>query len=262
MSHVTRRENERLSATIRFLGNLLGEVIRNQAGEEAFRLVEQLRTLGKELRNGEPDRADASLRALASQMTVTDIQTVIKAFNAYFLLVNLAEQMQRVWILRDREQASPTAPRTESIAAAIAEIHAHNVSAVTVQEWLETARIQPVFTAHPTEARRRTALEKVCRLATLLDRRAGGLQGFELEENTLRIREEIVSLWQTDEVRVVKPTVIDEVKNGLFYFESGLFDLIPRLYRELEYALRTAYPDHAVACAASVALRSVDGRRP
>jgi phosphoenolpyruvate carboxylase len=60
----------------------------------------------------------------------------------------------------------------------------------------------------------------------------------------------------------VKPTVIDEVKNGLFYFESGLFDLIPRLYRELEYALRTAYPDHAVACAASVALRSVDGRRP
>jgi Phosphoenolpyruvate carboxylase len=108
---------------------------------------------------------------------------------------------------------------------------------------LETARIQPVFTAHPTEARRRTALEKVRRLATLLDRRSGGLQGFELEENTLRIREEIVSLWQTDEVRVVKPTVIDEVKNGLFYFESGLFDLIPRLYRELEYALRTAYPD-------------------
>jgi phosphoenolpyruvate carboxylase len=244
MSHVTRRENERLSATIRFLGNLLGEVIRNQAGEEAFRLVEQLRTLGKELRNGEPDRADASLRALASQMTVTDIQTVIKAFNAYFLLVNLAEQMQRVWILRDREQAYPTAPRTESIAAAIAEIHAHNVPAATVQEWLETARIQPVFTAHPTEARRRTALEKVRRLATLLDRRADGLQGFELEENTLRIREEIVSLWQTDEVRVVKPTVIDEVKNGLFYFESGLFDLIPRLYRELEYALRTTYPDH------------------
>ena len=67
MSHVTRRENERLSATIRFLGNLLGEVIRNQAGEEAFRLVEQLRTLGKELRNGEPDRADASLRALADR---------------------------------------------------------------------------------------------------------------------------------------------------------------------------------------------------
>jgi Phosphoenolpyruvate carboxylase len=84
MSHPTRRENERLSATIRFLGNLLGEVIRNQAGEEAFRLVEQLRTLGKELRNDKPDCADTSLRTLASQMSVTDIQTVIKAFNATF----------------------------------------------------------------------------------------------------------------------------------------------------------------------------------
>ncbi len=246
MSHPThnqRRESERLSATIRFLGNLLGDVIREQAGESAFQLVERLRTLGKDLRNGAPDRADAELRALASHMTVAEIQTVIKAFNAYFLLVNLAEQMQRVWVLRDRERKNPDEPRSESIDAAVAELHAHGIPATVVQEWLDTARIQPVFTAHPTEARRRTALEKVRRLATLLDQRTGDLRGFAREENAARIYEEIVSLWQTDEVRVVKPTVIDEVKNGMFYFESGLFDLIPRLYRELEYALRTYYPD-------------------
>lgn len=246
MSHPThnqRRESERLSATIRFLGNLLGDVIREQAGEAAFQLVERLRTLGKELRDGAPDRADAELRTLASHMTVAEIQTVIKAFNAYFLLVNLAEQMQRVWVLRDRERKNPDEPRPESIEAAIAELRAHGIPAPMVQEWLDTARIQPVFTAHPTEARRRTALEKVRRLATLLDQRTGDLRGFAREENAARIYEEIVSLWQTDEVRVVKPTVIDEVKNGMFYFESGLFDLIPRLYRELEYALRTYYPD-------------------
>jgi phosphoenolpyruvate carboxylase len=242
--HNRRHESERLSATIRFLGNLLGDVIREQAGEAAFQLVERLRTLGKELRNGAPDRADAELRMMAARMTVADIQIVIKAFNAYFLLVNLAEQMQRVWVLRDRERKYPDTPRPESIAAAIAELHACGIPATTIQEWLDTACIQPVFTAHPTEARRRTALEKVRRLATLLDERTGDLHGFVREENTMRIREEIVSLWQTDEVRVVKPTVIDEVKNGMFYFESGLFDLIPRLYRELEYALRTTYPTH------------------
>lgn len=243
-THNQRRDNERLSATIRLLGNLLGDVIREQAGEAAFQLVERLRTLGKELRNGAPDRADAELRALASQMTVADIQTAIKAFNIYFLLVNLAEQMQRVWVLRDRERKHPDTPRPESIMAAIAELRTCGIPDATVQEWLDTARIQPVFTAHPTEARRRTALEKVRRLATLLDQRTGDLHGFAREENTMRMREEIVSLWQTDEVRVVKPTVLDEVKNGLFYFESGLFDLIPRLYRELEYALGAAYPDH------------------
>lgn len=243
-SHNRRGESERLSATIRFLGNLLGDVIREQAGEAAFQLVERLRTLGKDLRNGAPDRADAELRTLTSQMTVAEIQTVIKAFNAYFLLVNLAEQMQRIWVLRDRERKHPDTPRSESIAAAVAELNAHGIPAAAVQGWLDTACIQPVFTAHPTEARRRTALEKVRRLATLLDQRTGDLHGFALEENTMRIREEIVSLWQTDEVRVVKPTVIDEVKNGMFYFESGLFDLIPRLYRELEYALRITYPDH------------------
>lgn len=243
-AHHRRSEHERLSATIRFLGNLLGETIRDQAGKEAFDLVEHLRALGKQLRNGTSDRADAELRALASRMTVAQIQTVIKAFNAYFLLVNLAEQMQRVWVLRDRERKNPHTPRPESIAAAVAELHTHGITAPTLQAWLDTACIQPVFTAHPTEARRRTALEKVRRLAALLDQRTEELHGFALEENTMRIREEIVSLWQTDEVRVVKPTVIDEVKNGMFYFESGLFDLIPRLYRELEYALCTQYPEH------------------
>lgn len=240
-----RRESDPLSTTIHFLGDLLGEIIREQAGEAAFNLVERLRGLGKALRNGGHDRADAELRALAAQLSVEEIQTVIKAFNAYFALVNLAEQMQRTWILRERARQNPTLPRAESIAAAVAEVSAQGISAAMLQEWLDLARIQPVFTAHPTEARRRTALEKVRRLALLLDQRAAGdLAGFEHDENMARIREEIVALWQTDEVRVVKPTVIDEVKNGTFYFESGLFDLVPRLYRELEYALRNAYPAH------------------
>lgn len=244
-THHQRKDNDRLSIIIHFLGDLLGEIIREQAGADAFHLVEQLRALGKALRNGAHERADEELRSLAARMTVADIQVVIKAFNAYFALVNLAEQMQRTWILRERERRDPDMPRAESIGAAIAELQAREIPAAIVQEWLDTARIQPVFTAHPTEARRRTALEKTRRLAVLLDQLVTGeLHGFERAEHAARIREEIVALWQTDEVRVVKPTVIDEVKNGMFYFESGLFDLVPRLYRELEYVLRQTYPEH------------------
>ncbi|HWQ11549.1 MAG TPA: phosphoenolpyruvate carboxylase [Roseiflexaceae bacterium] len=237
---------DRLSATIRFLGDTLGEVIRDQAGEEAFALEERIRKLGKELRAArDPEPPTAAMQELVAGLATSEMRAVIRAFSVYFALVNLAEQLQRTWVLRERARQHPDVPRSESIAAAVSQLHADGVSAAQIQRWLDTARIQPVFTAHPTEARRRTTLEKLRRIADLVDRRfSEQLYGFDLEENTRRIREEVVGLWQSDEVRVVKPTVIDEVKNGLYYFEAGLFDLIPRLYRELEHALREHYPEH------------------
>jgi phosphoenolpyruvate carboxylase len=237
---------DRLSATIRFLGDMLGEVIRDQAGEEAFALEERVRKLGKQGRapGRSAGHADA-LQQLVAGLAPAEMRTVIRAFSVYFALVNLAEQLQRTWVLRERARQNPDRPRSESIAAAVAGLHHDGVSAAQLQQWLDTARVQPVFTAHPTEARRRTTLEKLRRIATLVEQRfSEPLHGFELEENTRRIREEIVGLWQSDEVRVVKPTVIDEVKNGLYYFETSLFDLAPRLYRELAHALETHYPGH------------------
>jgi len=119
------------------------------------------------------------------------------------------------------------------------------VPADVVQSWLATAEIVPVFTAHPTEARRRTTLERLRRIADAVERlHAPDLVPDESEEISRTVLEEAVSLWQSDEVRAGRPSVLDEVRNGLYYFESVLFDVVPRLYRDLERALHASYPGH------------------
>jgi phosphoenolpyruvate carboxylase len=171
------------------------------------------------------------------------MRDLIKSFSTYFALVNLSEQLQRIWVLRDRAARHLNAPRAESIAAAVAGLKRAGVDAPSLQRWLDTALILPVFTAHPTEARRRTTLEKLRRIANTVERENAGLSPVESAEAAREIAEEIVGLGQSDEVRIVRPTVIDEVKNGLYYFEATLFDLIPRLYRDLERALAQHYPE-------------------
>jgi phosphoenolpyruvate carboxylase len=100
-----------------------------------------------------------------------------------------------------------------------------------------------VFTAHPTEARRRTTLDKLRRLVTLLDPVAHDTSYLQDADVIATAREEIVGLWQSDDIRVVRPTVIDEVKNGLYYFEQSIARLVPALYRDLERSLATAFPE-------------------
>ena len=239
-------ERERLSATIHFLGDLLGAVIREQAGAAAFALEERVRALAKELRaSGRRDQID-EMQATIAGLDLAQMRSLIKSFSTYFALVNLSEQLQRIWVLRDRALRHPDEPRSESIAAAIAALKCRGVSAPALQRWLDSALILPVFTAHPTEAKRRTTLEKLRRIADAIERKqTTTLLPEEAAEVARQVTEEIVALWQSDEVRVVRPTVIDEVKNGLYYFEASLFDLIPQLYRELERALVRHYPEHA-----------------
>ncbi|HNP72880.1 MAG TPA: phosphoenolpyruvate carboxylase [Kouleothrix sp.] len=233
---------ERLSTTIRLLGDILGQVIREQAGEAAFSLEERVRKLAKALRaEGQPEQA-ANMQQIVAGLSIEQAHDLLKAFSTYFALVNLSEQLQRLWVLRERAQQRPDTPRSESIAAAVAELRRNGVPADELQQWLNSALILPVFTAHPTEARRRTTIEKLRRLAVLVERRLAGDSAH--AEINQRIAEEVAGLWQSDEVRIIRPTVVDEVKNGLYYFEATLFNLIPRLYRELEHALVSHYPEH------------------
>jgi len=246
-------ERDRLSATIHFLGDLLGNVIREQAGAAAFELEERVRGLAKDLRATEADRPDAATRLPALQAEMQrlvaglpsdQMRALIRSFSTYFALVNLSEQLQRIWVLRDRAQRHPHEPPAESIMAAVIELKQAGVEASAIQRWLDSALILPVFTAHPTEARRRTTLEKLRRIADIVERDSTGFAIAQDADAQQAIVEEIVGLWQSDEVRIVRPTVIDEVKNGLYYFDVSLYDLIPRLYRELERALREHYPEH------------------
>lgn len=246
MTQRTIPTRDRLSLAIRTLGATLGDVIRAQEGEAIYALEERVRTLSKALRAGDNPALRAEMDSIVARLTVAEAAALLRAFSTYFALVNLSEQMQRIWSLRDRVRADDDAPRPESIGAAVAELRAAGVSAAALQDWIANALIVPVFTAHPTEARRRTTLEKLRRLADLIDTQfAQPLDAAARDELARAVLEEVEGLWQSDEVHVVRPTVLDEVKNGLFYFEHGLFGRIPSLYREIEFELRRYYPEHS-----------------
>jgi phosphoenolpyruvate carboxylase len=234
----------RLATTVRFFGDLLGRVLRAQAGEAMFERVEEVRALAKEVRAGTRPEAAAALRERVARASVAEARDLVRAFSAYFALVNVAEQEEYGWALADRARGG--GPLEESIASAVAEVANAGVRPEQLQAWLDRAAIVPVFTAHPTEARRRTTLERLRRLAEAVERlHAPDLGRDEAEEMERAVEEEIVGLWQSDEVRATRPTVLDEVQTGLYFFEVALFDVVPRLYRDLSRALAARYPGHA-----------------
>jgi len=238
-----------LSADVNTLGRLLGEVLREQEGDAGFALVEVYRAATKQMRAAIGEDGDdfgedgRRLRARTDQLDLDQCRLLIRAFSAYFHLVNLAEEHHRLRVLRQRELESGQAPRGESVQQALAEAAQAGVDADRVRAFLGSCLVEPVFTAHPTEARRRSVLYKLRRLSEVVEqlddprRTARGRSAlFD------RIREEVTSLWLTEEVRGRAPAVLDEVRNGLYYFEEALWELVPRLYREVEQALAAAYP--------------------
>ena len=234
-----------LSTQIHLLGDMLGRIIIEQEGPEVFDLVERIRGLAKAHRNGAKE-AGEQLLALVESLPRERGQVVVKAFASYFQLVNLAEEEERVRRLRLRAWSAHDAgvPMPETIAAAFAHLREAGLVAAEVQALLDRLAILPVITAHPTEAKRRTVLTKLTRIRNVLH---------EMDFHTpvpsevmaLRalLREEILSLWQTDDTRWRQPTVLDEVRNGLYYFDNTLFDLAPQLYDELQDALAQFYPE-------------------
>jgi phosphoenolpyruvate carboxylase len=243
-------DEDRLSRDVDTLGRLLGEVLREQEGDQGFALVEEYRARTKALRaDGWPlDFGPEGLRLLERTLALplSDARLLVRAFTAYFHLVNMAEERHRIRVLRDRERERSPEPAQESVGEAVAQAAGAGVPAERWRELFRHALLEPVFTAHPTEARRRTVLEKLRRLAgmaeALDDPRASPREDAEARE---RLREEITALWLTEEVHRRAPGVFDEVANGLYYFETTLWDVVPRLYRDLESALAAAYPGEA-----------------
>lgn len=239
-------QQDQLRATIRLLGNLLGETIIEQEGREVYEIEEQYRAWAKAWRAGEEDARDEIVAASAALIEQpARIRAVLKAFTTYFQLVNLAEEQQRVRIIRERRRvaADSGVPMAETIAQAVQRLHDEGLSADEVRALLANLLIMPVLTAHPTEAKRRTILVKLNTIAGQLDElgRSSRLPS-ERDEIIERIREEIVVLWQSDETRDRRPTVLDEVRNVLYFFEATLFRLVPRIYHELQRALEEHYP--------------------
>ncbi|GAB4435399.1 MAG: phosphoenolpyruvate carboxylase [Chloroflexi bacterium OHK40] len=241
-------ERDPLSANIRALGNALGRVLTDQSGAAAFALEERVRLMAKELRAGGGPELTRRLQELIAALSVAELHGLTKAFTLYFGLVNLAEAVERLRVLRERDMRSAPAPRAESIGAAVAMLRAHGVPAEAIRAWLDGALMMPVLTAHPTESRRRTTLIKQRRIFdALLDLSLGErmLLPHERAATLARIEREIVGLWQSDDVRIQKPSVLDEVENGLFYFQTVLYDLLPQIDRVFAQALAEHYPEQA-----------------
>lgn len=243
---------DRLRSTIRFLGNLLGETIIEQEGQAIFDLEEEIRDLAKRWRSGEAEvliQAEQQIvPALIDDLPKAD--AVLKAFTIYFRLINLAEEQQRVHVLRERALRAhqQNVPMSETIAHALRRLREEGLSADEVRSLLNDLWIMPVFTAHPTESKRRTILLKLKAIAAdLYDLNYCALLPAEEDAVVQRIRENIVLLWQSDEARDRRPTVMDEVREGLYYYETTLFHLVPQIYQELERALAEFYPGESFA---------------
>jgi len=246
-SRASLGERDLLSEQIHLLGDLLGQTIVEQEGRGLFDLVEEVRGLAKAHRGGDAAAGTRLLERIEA-LPLPDARGVVKAFASYFQLVNLAEEQERIRVVRRRaaEARERGRPMDETIPAALLALREQGVTAEEVQALLDRLFVMPVFTAHPTEAKRRTVLTKLARIAETLDTLDFRALTPEEEEATLDgLREEVVSLWETHQTRAYRPAVIDEVRNGLFYFESTLFDLAPVIERRLADALRAVFPEAA-----------------
>ncbi len=234
-----------LSATIRYLGELLGQAISEQESPALFDTEERIRALAKARRAGD-DAAAAQLAEQVAALAIDQARAVASAFTLYFDLANLAEEAQRVDALRERERAQHPAPIGESIAEAIGTLKQRGVSSEQMARLLRDLRIELVLTAHPTEAKRRTILSKLQRISGILHalNETNPLPR-EREAYSDAIRAEITSLWLTHRARTRRPAVTDEVRTGLYFVNAILWDALPRIYADLDVALAQFYPDLA-----------------
>lgn len=225
------------------LNSLLDSVLVEQAGEACAQMLRQIRQLAKERRVGLPQAGDR-LAIKIRDMDEDEISVAVKALSVSFDLANLAEDLQRVRVLRDRERAAGDQPRPESIGAAILRLQADGMSPDSLQQLLDRLNIELVFTAHPTEAKRRTTRRVLRQLRQSLqaDHRPDLLPK-ERTALTERLLSDLTLLWQVDPIRPNRPTVMNEVERGLFFFD-GLWEVLPKLRHDLRQALAASYPGH------------------
>ncbi|MFN3168073.1 MAG: phosphoenolpyruvate carboxylase [Phycisphaeraceae bacterium] len=232
-----------LRRDVRMLGYELGKVLKTHGEPGLYDLVEQVRALAKARRDGD-DEADTKLRQRIASLTEHQLGELMRALACFFDLANLAEDRHRVRVLRQREQDQWPEPRDQSLGSAITQLAAQGVSADQMQRMLDTLDVDLVFTAHPTEAKRRTIRLTLRRLrADLIQLDRPDMLHREREDLARRIRADLDALWETDTLRPSKPTVLEEVDRSLFVIDS-LWDMVPQLYTATRRALKRAYPDH------------------
>ena len=245
------RDNERpLVEDIRFLGRLLGDVIREQEGGGIFELIEKIRKLSVAFRRDSDQDANKSLKKLLKSLPGDHAVSVIRGFTYFSHLANLAEDRHHIRRRAIHERAGDA--HEGSIEVALQRLRWEGITPKIISETLAHSFVSPVLTAHPTEVQRQSILSAERDIAHLLNERdeikaraavvnavKDALTPKELAANEQRMRARVMQLWQTRLLRFSKLTVADEIENSLSYYESTFLREIPKIYAALEEALGT-----------------------
>ncbi|GAT72485.1 phosphoenolpyruvate carboxylase [Microbacterium hydrocarbonoxydans] len=229
---------EAMRSDVRMLGALLGQVLREAGGDDLFQDVERLRLATIQAYDEESPDAFERAAAIAESFSISRADEVARAFTCYFHLVNLAEEHQRVRVLRERAGQPGREDAADTVASAFARLTGE-VGEDEARRRLDGLRFHPVFTAHPTEARRRAVSSSIRRLSELLTQHdASSDGGAEEHRARRRMLEEIDVLWRTAPLRAQKPSPTDEVRTVMGVFDETLFTTVPHVYRRIDDALR------------------------
>ncbi len=231
-----------LQDQVRIVGHLLGEVLKEQEGEKVFNTVESLRQGYISLRHEDDDSKRQALMATIESLNNNKLRQVTRAFNVFYVLSNIVEED---FLHRERRKLYRSGDNKlwkGSFLGTVSELKESGLNADQMQSIINEMRYTPVFTAHPTEARRRTMMTLQRRIFLIIDQlNDSDLTDEERSSIHRQLKAQIQILWRTSEVRHNKPSVEDEVRYGLFYFHASLFEAIPMIYRYFERATRKVY---------------------
>jgi len=228
-------KNRPLVQDIRLLGRILGDVIREQDGNDAFELVERVRKLSVAYRLKADARAGRTLSRLLKSLSLEQTMSVIRAFSYFSHLANIAEDRHHVRRRRVHDRAGHL--QAGSLALTFQRLQRAGIRPADVARMLEQACVCPVLTAHPTEVQRKSILDTERAIAGLVAAREALRSERELDENASMIRARVVQLWQTRMLRTTRLSVEDEIENALSFYPTTFLREIPRLYRQMERML-------------------------
>ena len=232
-----------IEAKTKLLGRILGKIVCELEGDIVYQAVEKLRSGYISLRHQNDPTLRNELMDFIENLDPDVLEKVIRAFNVFYLITNILEEdsqhLQRRKIFSQRDDSLLW---QGSVRRTVGELKESGLDSEQMQQLINQLRYIPVFTAHPTESRRRTLMDIHRRLFLVIDA-MGKPDLSEDEESSLKhqLKAQIQLLWRSNEVRTRKPTVEDEVRYGLYYFRESLFEAIPELYRYFERAMRHSY---------------------
>src|SRR6202521_4293931 len=227
-------EDVRLRNDIRLLGRILGDTVRDQEGADVFDLVERIRETSIRCHRDDDRPARRELEIILDSMSTSETVRIVRAFSYFSHLANIAEDQNNIRQMRARSAAGGS-PRPGTLALTLSHARAAGFSSADLRRFFETALVSPVLTAHPTEVRRKSTIDREMEIAALLDRRERiQLTPEETEASDEQLRRAVLTLWQTNLLRRTKLTVLDEAANGFSCYEYTVLHEVPRLHCALE----------------------------